>query len=118
MKFGISPPKTDCCCCRVGPGELHVSGCDIEQCPDCGGQVISCGCHAHLPKDDDRIPWGGEYPGTAECREHGLWAKPTPAGWKRCGKGDPGAIEDLNSLRMFGRWDKGKRKFVLKTMKG
>jgi hypothetical protein len=30
--------------CAVEPGELHLPGCDDEECPACGGQVISCGC--------------------------------------------------------------------------
>lgn len=30
--------------CAVLKGQYHVPGCDIEQCPACGGQVIGCDC--------------------------------------------------------------------------
>jgi hypothetical protein len=30
--------------CGVPPGALHHRGCDLEECPACRGQLISCGC--------------------------------------------------------------------------
>ena len=40
------PNDSDTIChdCAAIQGEYHVPGCDVEQCPKCGGQSISCGC--------------------------------------------------------------------------
>ena len=48
---------TKCHDCGVEEGQLHKYGCDMERCPKCRGQLISCNCLdsdiAGLP----RIPW-------------------------------------------------------------
>lgn len=36
--------KQPCHDCAVFKGEFHVPGCDVEECPACGGQLISCDC--------------------------------------------------------------------------
>jgi hypothetical protein len=30
--------------CNAPSGQLHHLGCDVERCPVCDGQLISCGC--------------------------------------------------------------------------
>ncbi len=35
--------------CRVLEGEFHVPSCDVEECPVCGGQLISCDCEFDDP---------------------------------------------------------------------
>jgi len=41
--------------CAVVKGQLHVLGCDVERCPVCKGQVITCDC----PYDEDDEPLTG-----------------------------------------------------------
>lgn len=64
--------QTRCHDCNVLPGRLHHPGCDMELCPKCGGQLISCDCHlveadqpdsrddGYLIEDEDGEPeaWG------------------------------------------------------------
>lgn len=40
--------RPDQCChdCNAADGHMHHPGCDMERCPICGRQLISCGCRA------------------------------------------------------------------------
>lgn len=97
--------------CAALPGEKHKEHCDVERCPHCGFQFLSCECS---PSDAERMPWTGEWPGVAECREYGLWCRMVPGkqGWQPCEKDDPGATEDMNRLYVEYEWDRELQKFV------
>lgn len=95
--------------CGVKPGEFHVPGCDVERCPLCGGQMISCGGDCEPDKhltDADLMPWTGVWPGEKECIEFGWFSKWGYSGWERCSGDDPEAGPDLNRLFTDAYWDK------------
>ncbi|MBB1092178.1 TIR domain-containing protein [Rhodopseudomonas palustris] len=47
-------PRHVCHDCAALPGQFHVPGCDMEECPNCRGQAISCGC-IHEAATADRV---------------------------------------------------------------
>ncbi len=104
--------------CGVLPGEFHRSGCDIEQCPYCGRQLIAC-VFPNAPPLDDSRPWTGLWPRVAECREFGWFARLVPGrGWVPCEADEEGAVEDLNRLRVEAIWDRELQRFVLHRSQG
>ena len=98
--------------CAVAPGERHVPGCDVERCPACGWQRIGCQCRSDLPA----VPWTGVWPGEAECREFGWFARWIEGQnrWERCAEDTPGAGPDLNRLYGFSeaRWDRASQRWI------
>ena len=50
--------KQKCHDCGVSEGEIHGYGCDMERCPFCGGQLISCDCCYELLKLFDGKKYG------------------------------------------------------------
>jgi len=48
----------DCHDCGVPKSGYHHPGCDVEQCPRCFWQLISCSC-AHEPRDQSPPPSSG-----------------------------------------------------------
>lgn len=109
--------QATCPDCGVKIGCLHEPGCDVEQCPYCGGQLLSCFCDGlgigGVPADD-RLPWTGYWPGTVECEAFGWHAEVGPGGgWKPVqGKPGPDAIPDLNRLHVEARWSRKRKRFV------
>lgn len=113
---GMSDHPESCPDCGAAPGKYHVLGCDVERCPYCGQQLISCPCleEGAVAPLDDREPWSGEWPGLADCRRLGFWCRPVEGrGWVPCAGSDPEAQPDLN--RLNGRdavWDRGHKRWV------
>ena len=101
----------NCHDCGAHPGALHEPDCDVERCANCGGQRVSCGCPDRLK--NRRLPWTGEWPGEAECREFGWFGKLIPgAGWVACDQHDPDAEPDVNRLYREAKWDRRAGRFV------
>ena len=109
--------QTRCPNCDAKPGKLHAADCDVERCPECGGQKVSCDCER---KKSDRLPWTGLWPGTQECIEFGFFCKQGPGkkgallSWSPCSPEDPDAQPDLNRLRQATVWSKKLKKYILK----
>lgn len=40
--WGAECPGGNCGDCNAAPGQPHHAGCDIERCPECGGQMLGC----------------------------------------------------------------------------
>ncbi len=110
----MADKKQNCPDCGVPPGSMHQRECDIEQCPNCGRQLLTCSCRD--AQRAVRLPWTGHYPGIAECMEFGWYAKLTPGvGWVPCDAEEPGAMEDLNRLAMEAEWDPLGMRYIKKV---
>ena len=134
-------PLAMCHDCLVEPGQRHMPGCDVEQCPSCGRQLISCDCLADPEKaswiEKNLLPWTGRWPGKEEAAELGFWSKwvpnerfeadvkrvglkealaglggEPPGRWVVSGKEDPEAGPDLNRLHQEAVWDRERKRFV------
>jgi hypothetical protein len=54
-EIGWAPAHARCGDCGTPPRGVHHHGCDIEECPACHRQSITCGCRwaSDPPPDDD-----------------------------------------------------------------
>ena len=110
----MSDQIQDCPDCGVPPGSIHQQDCDLEQCPNCGGKVLSCRCTNN--QRAVRLPWNGDYPGVGECIEFGWFSKLVPGvGWVACDSGEAGAMEDLNRLYLEAEWDPLAMRYIKKS---
>lgn len=102
--------------CGVAIGEPHAAYCDVARCLWTGRQRIQCtGVGAEGRHDCGRQVWTGLWPGAAECREYGLYARLVPGqGWIPCSPDHPDAMEDLNTLFTKARWDRNSARWVLR----
>ena len=51
---------SNCHDCAASIGEFHVPGCDVEECPNCGGQMIGCGCRPAVATEAEITAWEEE----------------------------------------------------------
>lgn len=107
--------------CGAEVGSPHDGEvCDIARCQHTGQQLICCGAFDD-EQDHECTPdiWTGLWPGTAECREFGWYARfdpPKPGHrygvWAVTTADDPRAHEDLNRLAIGCVWDRDQQRWV------
>src|SRR5262249_16556718 len=72
-------PKGACHDCGALPGQFHVRSCDMETCPACGLQALSCPCATTYMSDEEYRSWVQTY-----CMDEGEnelvpWKRKRPA---------------------------------------
>ena len=106
-------PTYRCPDCGATIGMAHEHGCDIEPCPECGRQKISCDCWMQDTPALSPVVWSGFWPGELECLEYGLFSTfKAWEGFAACNADFPGARPDFNTLFKFGQWNKEKRRWM------
>ena len=75
--------KQICHDCGISEGEIHGYGCDMERCPFCGGQLISCNCRYGILELFDDKKYGKDthflppkvYSGGLSTKQRNRWMK-------------------------------------------
>lgn len=64
IELESKPHNLDIIChdCGISKGGKHHPGCDMERCPRCGGQLISCSCWDEIIEIKDSDIWVGLKP--------------------------------------------------------
>jgi hypothetical protein len=110
--------SNECPDCAAEVGQLHRRGCAQEICPYCGDPPTCCECEHGCDgvPDDDRMPWTGDHPLWAACREFGWYVNKVPGreGWTPCKPDEPGAVEDVDRLFRDAVWDRQAKRWVKK----
>lgn len=57
IPFSSDYGNTRCHDCYIELGGFHHPGCDMERCPRCGGQLISCGCLDDPAEEETEEDW-------------------------------------------------------------
>jgi len=109
---------------RISCGCIYeLSGIDTSELEETHPDIYSNGptkemedkYDAEVEKIGGRLPWTGEWPGKAECREFDLWCYfDESKGWVICDASHPKAREDLNRLNEWAgfTWSREKRRWV------
>jgi len=59
--------------CGAVKGEYHVPGCDVESCPECGGQMIGCECSPSKKAKKPAKPFSKRELAIVEARKLFKW---------------------------------------------
>ncbi len=99
--------------CEVKIGQLHLEGCDQEDCPYCGLQALTCEHAGSIPMDD-RMPWQGCRKMESAAVKMNWYARlgAPGQGWISCDKHEFGAWPDLNRVVGEMRWSRDLKEFV------